>query len=126
MDSRVPICKSASLENVLIALGESGILHNTNPRGGMMMGKRQEHVFDWGAFVPGIVNPIKVAIVEAMQYMGQPLSATELTRLFGDPAFNLPSVSYHVVTLAQGNALVKVRERQVRGAMEKFYFFQAR
>lgn len=89
------------------------------------MGKRREQVFDWGAFVPSIVNPIKVAIVEAMQYLEHPLSATELTRLFDDPEFNLPSVSYHVVTLAKVEALVKVRERQVRGSTEKFYFFQA-
>jgi hypothetical protein len=57
------------------------------------MGERREPGFDWGAFVASIVNPIKVAIVEALQYLEQPLSPTELTRLFDDPAFDLSSVA---------------------------------
>ncbi len=42
-------------------------------------------LFDWDALGPPIVNPTKVAMIEALLYIGQPLSAPEITKLFDDP-----------------------------------------
>lgn len=78
--------------------------------------------FSWEALVPRLVHPIKVAVVEAIAYVGQPLAATELRRLL-DGEFELSAISYHVVGLAKIGALVKVEEQQVRGATKKSYFF---
>jgi hypothetical protein len=78
--------------------------------------------FSWEALVPHVVHPMKVAIVETLAHVGQPLSASDLRKLF-DEEFELSLISYHVVQLAKLGALVKVRERQVRGALEKSYFF---
>jgi len=77
--------------------------------------------FDWDALVPFLVHPLKVRIVEALLWVGEPLSATDLTKLIGDEQFGLSHVSYHVVS--EAGALEVVRKRQVRGSTEKFYFF---
>jgi hypothetical protein len=77
--------------------------------------------FDWDALVPLLVHPMKVAIIEALRWIGRPLSATDLKKLF-DEQFELQFISYHVVTLSQIKAIVRVRQRQVRGSIEKFYF----
>jgi hypothetical protein len=82
----------------------------------------EPYPFDWGALVPRLVHPVRVAAIEAMVHIGRPLSATDLRKIF-DEEFDLSLVSYHVVQLAKVGALVKVRQRQVRGSVEKFYFF---
>lgn len=78
--------------------------------------------FEWGALVPVLVHPLRVAIIEALIQIDQPLSATDLRKVF-DEKFDLPLISYHVAQLAKVKAIVKVRERPVRGSIEKFYFF---
>lgn len=79
--------------------------------------------FEWDALVPLLIHPTRVAIIEAIRWVGEPLSATDLKKLFGDDEIGLSDISYHLVRLAKVNAVVKVRERQVRGSLEKFYFF---
>lgn len=81
--------------------------------------------FDWSSLVPRLVHPLKVSIVEALQWIGEPLSATDLAKLFDDDAVSLSHVSYHLVSLAKTGALTKVRQRQVRGTTESFFFFVA-
>jgi hypothetical protein len=81
----------------------------------------EPYPFEWDALVPRLVHPVRVAVIEAMVHIGQPLSATDLRKVF-DEKFDLSMISYHVVQLAKVKALVKVRERQVRGSVEKFYF----
>jgi hypothetical protein len=80
------------------------------------------HPFAWDALVPLLVHPMRVAVIEALVQIGQPLSARDLEKVF-DEKFDLSLISYHVVQLAKVEAIVKVRERQVRGSLEKFYFF---
>ena len=79
--------------------------------------------YRWDALFPHIVHPLKVAIVEAMRWVGEPLSATDLTKLIDDPELSLSHVSYHVLKLAECGAFERVRQRQARGSIEKFYFF---
>jgi hypothetical protein len=84
--------------------------------------KANELVFDWTSLLP-LVHPLKVAIVEALLYLGQPLSATDISKSFGTARDGLSYVSYHVTSLAKAGVLTKVSDRQVRGARETFYFF---
>jgi hypothetical protein len=66
---------------------------------------------------------LQVLIVEAMQWIGVPLSASDLTKIVDDEKYGLSHVSYHVVKLASTGLIEVVRTRPVRGSLEKFYFF---
>lgn len=80
--------------------------------------------FDWGGLVPVFVHPVKVAIIEALAWIGEPLSAVGLERSFlYCHTWNLPIVAYHVRGLAKIEAIVAVGSRRVRGSTETFYFF---
>lgn len=79
--------------------------------------------FTWDALVPHIVHPLKVAIVEALRWIGEPLSASDLTKVIEDERYGLSHVSYHLLKLTRTGALEVVRSCPVRGSLEKFYFF---
>ena len=89
------------------------------------MGEAGSDGFDWSDLVPRTLHPTKVAIVEALHYMGHELSPTELSKMFGSPELGLAPVAYHVRSLVDKGALVQIAERQVRGALEKFFYFPA-
>jgi len=77
--------------------------------------------FPWEDLVPLLVHPVKVECIEAIRWIGRPLSATELREVF-KPEHELSLISYHLVSLAKLRILRKVKQRKVRGAIEKFYF----
>lgn len=79
--------------------------------------------FDWGALVPLVVHPMRVAIIEALCWIGEPLSAIDFARLFADQNFSTSYISYHLSELGKTGVLLQVETRQVRGATKKFYFF---
>jgi Helix-turn-helix domain len=85
-----------------------------------------EKDFDWADLVPLYVHPVKIAIIEALLWFGEPLSANELARLFNHPGYKLPTVAYHANELTSKGALEHVYERRVRGARETYYFFPER
>ena len=82
--------------------------------------------FNWAWLVPRVIHPLRVAIIEAMAYMDQPLSATDLEKLFDVEGLQLSLISYHVNQLKKVEALEKVGERQVRGSVERFYVLKQR
>jgi len=77
----------------------------------------------WEALVPRVVHPVKVAVIEALRWIGRPMSPTELVVVLDCKDFYLGLVAYHVGKLVELGAVEPVRERQVRGAIETFYFF---
>lgn len=81
----------------------------------------------WDSLVPGLVHPIKVAIIEALGWMDQPLSSGQLTKLFRDNGeekdWTLNLISYHVRSMWKKGILEVTSERRVRGTTETFYFF---
>ena len=79
--------------------------------------------FGWDVLVPHIVHPLKVAIIEAMWWVQEPLSATDLTKMISHEKYGLAHISYHMVGLARVGAIKVVGSRPVRGSLEKFYFF---
>lgn len=78
--------------------------------------------FNWETLVPLFIHPIKVAVIEALDWIGQPLSPTELMAIF-DGEYKLGALAYHVSTLAKFGVVAVTHERQVRGARETYYFF---
>jgi DNA-binding transcriptional ArsR family regulator len=90
-----------------------------------MTDKRDEPLpFDWAALVSLVVHPMRVEIIETLRWTGEPLSASDLTRIFGIGTLSV--VSYHVRELAKAGVLKEISTRQVRGARETFYFFPRR
>ncbi len=79
--------------------------------------------FHWDLLVPYVVHPLKVSIIEALRWIDVPLSATDLTKVIEDEKFGLSHVSYHMVKLAEAGVVEVTGSRQVRGSIEKFYFF---
>jgi hypothetical protein len=76
--------------------------------------------FDWEALVALLVYPVKVSIIEAMDWIGEPLSATDLDRLLaGETGVSL--ISYHLRKLVELGVLKPVRKDTVRGAVQTFY-----
>lgn len=76
--------------------------------------------FDWEGLVALLVHPVKVAIIEAMAWVEEPLSATDLDRIMpGDVGVSL--ISYHLRRLAELEVIKPVRKQPVRGAIQTFY-----
>jgi hypothetical protein len=82
----------------------------------------EPYPFDWSGLVPRVVHPLKVAVIEAMAWLGRPLSPSELHEVF-ERRFSLSLVAYHVNKLEELGALAEIDSRQVRGATEHFYYF---
>jgi hypothetical protein len=81
--------------------------------------------FEWGALVPRVVHPLKVAIVEALLWVDEPLSAKELDLVF-DEEWGLSLVAYHLRKLAALGVVEPVRQEPVRGALQTFYALPAK
>lgn len=79
---------------------------------------------DWGVLIPHLVHPTKVWIIEAMLWIDQPLSASELERVF-DRTLSLSRIAYHVKSLAKGEMLRQVDKQQIRGAWKRMYVLAA-
>jgi hypothetical protein len=58
-------------------------------------------------FIPQFVHPAKVAMVEALLYIGEPLSASQFAKLFSGTGkgFREPNVRYHLRYLIEVGVL---------------------
>jgi DNA-binding transcriptional ArsR family regulator len=75
--------------------------------------------FSWDELVPLLVHPLRVAVIEALCHIGEPLSTADLQQIIEDDR-SLSVISYHLVTLAEIGAVIVVRQPQL-GATERFY-----
>lgn len=76
--------------------------------------------FSWDELVPLLVHPLRVAIIEALRHIGEPLSTADLQEVTEEDC-SLSVVSYHLVTLARVGAVEIVRRRQLGATTERFY-----
>ncbi len=76
--------------------------------------------FDWAGLVALTVHPLKVDIVEALVWLDEPLSATELT-LMVEGDYDLDNVIYHARSLVELGVLEDCKRRYVRGAHARLY-----
>lgn len=79
--------------------------------------------FDWHKLINPYIHPVKVEILEALNWIQEPLSAGELTRILSDRALGV--VAFHLTSLADRKVVGRVFERQARGARETYYYFRA-
>lgn len=81
---------------------------------------RPQPRFRWPALIDSQVHPVKVAAVEALRWIGGPLSARELWLIgVGEPVYG--NVAYHVKALADDGLLIHTAKAPARGSVEKFY-----
>lgn len=81
---------------------------------------RRQPGFPWPALIELHVHPVKVGVIEALRWVGGPVSAKELWRLgVGEPDYGI--VAYHVKALADHSFLEHVAASPARGSAEKFY-----
>lgn len=95
------------------------------PKTKRMEGAPDAPEFDWAGLVAQTVHPAKVAIVEALQWIGHPLSALELTAILADAHYGKDLIAYHARALAELGAIEVAASRRVRGAWENYYYFHA-
>ena len=78
--------------------------------------------FDWSGLVPKVVHPTKVEIVEALAWIGRPLSARDLCDVFDGRVRTVADQLPRDKLTALG-VVEAVRTGPVRGAREHFYYF---
>lgn len=77
--------------------------------------------FDWCLLVDREVHELKIAIAEALDWIGQPLSSKELWMVLGPGEHAYHDVHYHARRLKEQGLTVEVWERKARGATEIYY-----
>lgn len=93
------------------------------------MAEGGEWSFDWAELVPFVLHPMRVAIIEALLWIRQPLSPKDFSEMFFEEIKSegrssaVSYVSYHASELRKAGAIEVVGTEQVRGALRKFYFF---
>jgi hypothetical protein len=77
-----------------------------------------QETLDWGALAPLFVHRDKLLIMEAMQWIDCPLSASELERVLGSKLVT-STISYHLTSLARCGVLRPIEKQKGLRAKEK-------
>jgi hypothetical protein len=91
------------------------------------MPKRRQRV-NWGAIAAHLLHPRKVEIIEALAYIGRPLSSTDLLDVLevAGETPTLQQVNHHVVHLEAHGVLAvfegEVEMEGVRGNAQRVYY----
>jgi len=76
---------------------------------------------DWDGLLTGLLHSTQFQIIEAMHWIGRPVSASQLVHVFDRDPKDLSAVSYHLRRLGELKIVRLRSERRVRGAKERFY-----
>jgi len=83
----------------------------------------RRNTWDWASVVP-LIHPVKVAIIEAMLWVGEPMSAVDVERMH-ETSPGLTTVSYHLRNLAVDFSILDLyREELVGAAWKRLYFLR--
>ncbi|MGN6662644.1 MAG: winged helix-turn-helix domain-containing protein [Solirubrobacterales bacterium] len=80
----------------------------------------------WGSLAPRLLHPLKLVTLEALLWVGEPMSATGLAAMLDDPDHYAGLLSYHLAVMAEAGVVSVVGRRPARGAVELFYYFPSR
>jgi hypothetical protein len=81
-------------------------------------GRRAED-FCWAALVARVLHPVQVEIIEALRLIDQPLSATELLRVFKGQRVGL-RIEHHLRRLRSLNAIEVAASANGNGRIVKY------
>jgi DNA-binding transcriptional ArsR family regulator len=76
--------------------------------------------FSWDELVPLLVHPLRVAIIEALRHIGEPLTTADLQAVIEEDC-SLSVIAYHLMALAGAGAVVMVQQHQIGPSTERFY-----
>lgn len=74
----------------------------------------------WERSVPRLLHPLSVTIIEALAWVDEPLSATQIAKIL-DEEYGGSNLSYHLRRLRDRGVIVVARREKVRGALQVFY-----
>jgi DNA-binding transcriptional ArsR family regulator len=81
---------------------------------------------DWDAFASLEDHPMRVAIVETIRGVGEPLTADELKEMFDESEASLSVVAYHLMTLVEAEVVFCVADLVGGASIERAYWLQER
>jgi DNA-binding transcriptional ArsR family regulator len=81
--------------------------------------------FSWEELVPLLIHPLRVAIIEALRRIGEPLSTADLNEVFDDD-YALSVIAYHLGTLVGVDAIEVVSPPEAAGSTERCYRLAAK
>jgi Sigma-70, region 4/Helix-turn-helix domain len=110
---------------------QSASRRSTGPDPPALLGGVSDGPFlGWELYVANFVHPLKVGIVEALCWMGDPLSAVQLAKLCsgGGESFREPNVRYHLHQLVKVGVLEIVSSSPFDqdGEIDTFFYFADR
>jgi hypothetical protein len=76
---------------------------------------------DWDGLLTSLLHPTQFQIIEAMHWINQPVSASQLVHVFDRGPKDLSMTSYHLRRLANLKIARLSSVRRVRGAKERLY-----
>lgn len=76
--------------------------------------------FCWGKLVTTFLHPMKVAIVEALLWIDEPLSPKCIDHLSGG-MHGVSLTAYHMRSLADAGVVIRVDQKARRGALQSYY-----
>lgn len=77
----------------------------------------------WDAVLLSLLHPTQLLIIEALSYIGQPLSPALLNGVIDCQKVELGHLDYHCKRMVTLGILVKRRREPSRGSWENFYDF---
>jgi hypothetical protein len=83
--------------------------------------EREVPPIKWACMIERFIHPAKVEIVEALVWIGQPLSGTELRKILGRKRYSLGTLIYHLEALRDIGVVHVAGVRAARGAREVYY-----
>ena len=79
--------------------------------------------FIWELLTPRLLHPVKLAVVEALLWVREPMSAVGLAAMFEDSGYYAGLLSYHLREMADVGVITQAERRSVRGVYELFFYF---
>ena len=80
-----------------------------------------DEAFRWDVLVSRLLHPVQLAMIEALLWIGLPLSPSDLSQMYGGE-FSNSHTGYHVQVLARLEVVELVGTEQVRGVTRHLYF----
>lgn len=79
-----------------------------------------DEAFRWDVLVSRLLHPIQASMIEALLWIGLPLSPSDLSHMY-DGEFSNSHTGYHVQVLAKLEIVELVDTEQVRGVTRHLY-----